>query len=142
MNVDRSNSAVASNGDAEWIKAEGYYKEGKIIATVPKIDNFDPDVLAYSVDVALNGQQFTGKPVMFRYYDIQIQQVVPHTGPSEGGTKILLVGKGLYDAGTKMIRFRTRDGQGLREVQAEWDKNNKALGVTVPPYYWLYGEDA
>ena len=67
---------------------------------------------------------------------------MPNTGPSEGGTKILLVGKGLYDAGTKKIKFATKDKQGVREVQAEWNKDNRALGVTVPPYYWLYGEDA
>jgi hypothetical protein len=109
MNVDRGGSAVGSTADSEWIKAEGYYVDGKIKAVVPKIDNFDPEVLSYSVDIALNGQQFTGKPVMFRYYDIQISQIVPNTGPSEGGTKILLVGKGLYDAGTKKIKFATKD---------------------------------
>ena len=73
MNVDRSQSALGSAAETEWIKAEGYYEAGKIIATVPQLDSFDPDVLTYSVDVALNGQQFTGKPVAFRYYDIQIQ---------------------------------------------------------------------
>jgi hypothetical protein len=55
---------------------------------VPKLDNFDPEQLTYNVDVALNGQQFTGRPVMFRYYDVKIQEVQPAIGPSEGGTKI------------------------------------------------------
>ena len=55
MNVDRGGSAVGSTADSEWIKAEGYYVDGKIKAVVPKIDNFDPEVLSYSVDIALNG---------------------------------------------------------------------------------------
>ena len=67
---------------------------------------------------------------------------MPNVGPSEGGTKILIAGKGLYDAGTKKIKFTTKDGSGVREVQADWDKANRALGVTVPPYFWLFGEDA
>jgi hypothetical protein len=38
-----------------WITADGFYENGKIIATVPKLDHFDPEYMAYSVDVALNG---------------------------------------------------------------------------------------
>lgn len=33
--------------------------------------------LNYNVDVALNGQQLTGKPVVFRYYDIQLNKLEP-----------------------------------------------------------------
>ena len=55
---------------------------------------------------------------------------------------ILVVGKGLYDAGTKRIRFSTQDGKGVREVTADWEKQLRALRVTVPPYEWLFGEDA
>lgn len=54
----------------------------------------------------------------------------------------MLAGKGLYDAGTKKIKFTTADGQNSREVQADWDKQYKAFRVTVPPYMWLYGEEA
>lgn len=68
--------------------------------------------------------------------------MVPDTGPSAGGTNILIAGKGLYDAATKKIKFSSADGQNCREVQADWDKNYKALRVTVPPYLWLFGEDA
>ena len=52
--------------------AEGYFENGKIIAKIPHLDNFDPEILQYSIDVALNGQQFTGRPVNFRYYDVHI----------------------------------------------------------------------
>ena len=54
----------------------------------------------------------------------------------------MLAGKGLYDAGTKKIRFTTADGQNSREVQADWDKQYRAFRVTVPPYLWLFGEEA
>ena len=54
----------------------------------------------------------------------------------------MIAGKGLYDAGTKKIKFTTADGQNSREVQADWDKQYKAFKVTVPPYLWLYGEEA
>ena len=54
----------------------------------------------------------------------------------------MIAGKGLYDAATKKIKFATTDGVNCREVQADWDKNYKALRVTVPPYLWLFGEEA
>ena len=67
---------------------------------------------------------------------------MPDIGPSAGGTNIMIAGKGLYDAGTKKIKFSSADGQNFREVAADWDRNYKALRVTVPPYLWLFGEEA
>ena len=90
--------------------AEGYFENGKIIAKIPFLEHFDSDQMQYSIDVALNGQQFTGKPVNFRYYDVQIQHILPELGPSAGGTNIMITGKGLYDAPTKKIKFTTADG--------------------------------
>lgn len=37
--------------------------------------------MTFSVDVAINGQQFTGKPVNFRYYDVRIDKIEPEYGP-------------------------------------------------------------
>ena len=71
-----------------WVMTEGVYSKGKITAKVPRINDFDPENLSFLIDVALNGQQFTGKPVNFRYYDVKIQQVEPPLGPSIGGTNI------------------------------------------------------
>jgi hypothetical protein len=93
------------------------------------------------VDVALNGQQFTGKPVNFRYYDVKITAIEPEVGPSIGGTNIKINGKGLYDAGVKRIRFSSEDGKGIREVVADWDKKLKCLRVTVPAYKWLFSDE-
>ena len=92
--------------------------------------------------MALNGQQYTGKPVNFRYYDVNVQHVIPSIGPAAGGTNIMIAGTGLYDAGCKKIKFTTADGSNSREVQADWDKANKAFRVTVPPHLWLFGEQA
>lgn len=54
----------------------------------------------------------------------------------------MIAGRGLYDAGTKKVRFSTTDGENMREVQADWDKQYKAWRVTVPPHIWLFGEEA
>jgi len=39
-----------------WILTEGIFKKGEIMATVPKMTDYDPENLGYLVDVALNGQ--------------------------------------------------------------------------------------
>lgn len=89
---------------------DGQFENGKVLAEVPKLTEFDSENLSYLVDVALNGQQFTGRPVNFRYYDVKIKAVDPPLGPSTGGTNIKIVGKGLYDAGIKRVRILTKDG--------------------------------
>lgn len=66
------NGGNSTDDQDVWVTAEGYYENGKIIAKIPRLDNFDPELLQYSIDVALNGQQFTGRPVNFRYYDVHI----------------------------------------------------------------------
>ncbi len=76
---------------------------------VPHIKEYDQDAMIYSVDVAINRQQFTGRPVNFRYYDVSIQQIEPNFGPQCGGTNISILGLGLYDAAIKKVRFTTDD---------------------------------
>jgi len=131
----------SSNDLAEnWVVTTGKYVNGRITATVPKLTDFDPENLGYLVDVALNGQQFTGKPVNFRYYDVTITSIEPPIGPSGGGTNITIKGRGIYDAGVKKIRILTKDGKGKREVTADWDKKLRCMRVTVPAYNWLFAE--
>jgi len=136
----RLNLAHKEENEA-WTCAEGFYENGSIIATVPHIQNYDPENMTYSVDVALNGQQFTGKPVNFRYYDVSIDKVEPDFGPQVGGTNIFICGSGLYDAPIKKVRFVTADKTGNREVVAEWERTKRALKVIVPPFQWLFGDD-
>jgi len=111
---------------------------------VPQLTNYDSGStennsnLQYSVDVALNGQQFTGKPVAFRFYDIKFTHIEPEFGLHEGGTDLHLKGDGLYDSQIKRIKFSTASG-GEREVTADWDRKLKCLRCIVPPYTWLFG---
>jgi len=107
-------------------------------AIVPALDNFSPDNMSYNVDVALNGQQFSRQPVSFRYYDIEIERVEPDFGPMEGGTNVVIVGRGLYDASIKRIQFETDGGEGMREVTAEWDRQDRAIRCIVPPLEWMF----
>jgi hypothetical protein len=120
-----------------WVCSAGFYENGKITTTLPELDEYDPNNLQFNLDIALNGQQFTGHPLKFRYYDVHITEVQPALGPSEGGTQIRLVGLGLYDSPIKRIRFSTPSG--IREVTATWERKRKAIGCVVPPLTWLFG---
>ncbi len=51
-----------------WHCATATYDSGKITCQVPKLAKYDAENLQYNVDVALNGQQFSGYPIIFRYY--------------------------------------------------------------------------
>ena len=121
----------------DWVTTEGHYENGKITCKVPALDTFDPDSLQFNVDVALNGQQFTGKPIAFRYYDIKIKEITPSIGASEGGTIISIKGKGLYDSANKKIKFLVEGGE--RVVAATWNRKEKSLNCIVPPLLWLFG---
>lgn len=120
-----------------WVCSAGFYEKGRIICIVPELDEYHPENLQFNVDIALNGQQFTGHPLKFRYYDIRIKEVNPPMGPSEGGTSLRLVGSGLYDSTIKRLKFTTESGN--REVQATWERKHKSIGCVVPPLTWLFG---
>ena len=51
-----------------WHCATAVYDSGKITCQVPRLMKYDADNLQYNVDIALNGQQFSGYPIIFRYY--------------------------------------------------------------------------
>lgn len=74
----------------------------------------------------------------FRYYDIEIERVDPDFGPMVGGTNVVIVGRGLYDASIKRIQFETDGGEGMREVTAEWDRQDRAIRCIVPPLEWMF----
>ena len=120
-----------------WYCAVGYYTNGRISCRVPPVFDFDPEGLQYNVDIALNGQQFTGSPVIFRYFDLQIHSAEPSMGMSEGGTIIKIKGTGLYDSQGKKFKFQTEYGE--REVPATWDRKEKSMSCIVPPLTWLFG---
>ena len=48
-----------------------------------------------SVEVSLNGQQFTASGVLFEYYlEARVSHLVPAAGPRQGGTLLTVVGSG------------------------------------------------
>lgn len=120
-----------------WVCSAGHYENGKIICIVPELDEFTLDNLQFNVDVALNGQQFSGHPLQFRYYSVNIKDLQPSLGPSEGGTNLRFVGPGLYDSPIKRLKFSS--ARGSREVTATWDRKRKAICCIVPPLTWLFG---
>lgn len=120
-----------------WVCSAGHYENNKIVCIAPELDEYDPENLQFNVDIALNGQQFTGHPLKFRYYDVKIREIEPAYGPSEGGSSLKLIGTGLYDSPIKRLRFKT--DRGVREVTATWERKRKAIGCVVPPLTWLFG---
>lgn len=94
---------------------------------MPALEEFDLGNLQFNVDIALNGQQFTGHPLTFRYYDVNIKAIEPAFGPSEGGTIIRLIGSGMYDSSIKRLKFISAKN-GIREVPAIWERKRKEIG--------------
>lgn len=138
-----------------WTWSEAKYDNGTIICQVPELDygkltsgvDGETSGLSFNVDVALNGQQFTGKPLQFRYYDVEVEKIDPAIGPSEGGTVINIMGAGLYDSSIKRVKFLVDysspvvDASGQvneRVVTAQWDRKLKCLQCIVPPLTWLF----
>ena len=51
-----------------WHCVTASYTTGKITCSIPRLNKYNPENLQYNVDIALNGQQFSGYPIIFRYY--------------------------------------------------------------------------
>lgn len=119
------------------ICVEGFFSQGKITCKIPKIvpDAANlVDSLNYNIDVSLNGQQFTGNPDNFKYYDIQVGQMVPNNSTSQGETKVKLTVEGFIDTPSKKILFQTEFGE--RIIEPNWNKKDKTLSFTAPPINW------
>lgn len=91
--------------DEDWHCAAGHFGNGMIVCIVPTLDDFDMKNMQYNVDVALNGQQFTGKPIPFRFYDVTIREVSPTLIGSQGGAIMKIKGDGLYDSQFKRLKL-------------------------------------
>lgn len=53
---------------SNWYCTFGSYENGIIKCKIPKIDGFNQSTSEYFVDVSLNGQQFSGHPLTYRFY--------------------------------------------------------------------------
>lgn len=72
--------------DEGWICVPGEYSNGLITCKSPIVSLEDIETFLYEVDVSINGSQFTGYPISFRFYKLIIDKVVPDNGSLEGGT--------------------------------------------------------
>mmetsp|Transcript_24017 Transcript_24017/g.42635 ORF Transcript_24017/g.42635 Transcript_24017/m.42635 type:complete len:850 (+) Transcript_24017:12-2561(+) len=124
--------------EADWRLTAAKYHKGKVICKVPALYEFDESSMVYMIDLAINGQQFTGHSLNFRYYDVGIYEVIPLLGSSAENTVIKIIGRGLYDSTAKKVRVKNEYGE--REVQVLWDHKAKIYMCTVPPLSWLFGE--
>jgi len=122
-----------------WSCAAGHYENGKIVCIVPKLDYWDEENLSYYVDIAINGQQFSGNPIPFWFYDVRMKRVEPEYISSEGGTNLAVIGDGLFDSSSNKIKIFTSKGQ--RELEAIWDSDSKTINTRIPPLTWLFGGD-
>lgn len=95
------------------------------------------DSLQFNVDVAFNGQQFTGQPNSFRFYDIKVDNIEPNNGAYGGGLNIQINGKGFFDTINKQIMFKSVLGE--RIIDIEWDKKQRKYNFIQPPLNWLLG---
>ncbi|CAG9322910.1 unnamed protein product [Blepharisma stoltei] len=136
---DESRISISSGKmeDADWQMTSGRYIDGKVLCKVPTLFEYDENSMGYVVDVAINGQQFTGKPINFRYYDIEIFEMVPNSGYSNEGTTVRILGRGLYDSSAKKVRISTEYGE--REVSVNWERKTKSYLCVIPPLSWLFG---
>ena len=78
---------------------------------------------------------------------MHVEKIDPGFGPSEGGTVINILGKGLYDSSIKRVKFlvdhpvaaTAESGQpNERIVTATWDRKLKCMQCIVPPLTWLF----
>ncbi|CAK72743.1 unnamed protein product (macronuclear) [Paramecium tetraurelia] len=120
-----------------WMCVEGFYEKGKISCTIPNVSQLQTDSLNFNVDVSINGQQFTGNPMVFRFYDIQIKELQPDNVMSEGGASVKIIGDGFFDTTNKRVIFKTLFGERLIEIM--WDKQDRFYSFVAPPLSWLLG---
>jgi len=88
--INTNNPLDISPGDlalerANWYCSFGSYENGVITCNIPKIENFIQNQVEYNVDVSINGQQFSGFPMIYRFYDIKFIKVDPNVSNIEGG---------------------------------------------------------
>lgn len=60
---------IGDEHSEDWICVPGVYEgKGRISCRVPALPFIPEELPQYQIDIALNGQQFTGRAVLFRYY--------------------------------------------------------------------------
>jgi len=124
---------------ANWYCCFATYDKGIITCNIPRIENFSQSQVEYNVDVAINGQQFSGYPMIYRFYEIKIEKMEPNISATEGALHIKISGVGLFDSLTKKARIKSKFGERYSDLQ--WDKNERALILVSNPISWMINDE-
>lgn len=125
---------------ANWYCCFSTYENEMMTCNIPQIENFSQDQVEYNVDVAINGQQFSGFPMIYRFYDIEIEKIEPNISSIEGGLQMKIYGTGLFDSVTKKAKISSSLGERYTEIQ--WDRTDKALILSSTPLSWITKDDS
>ena len=113
-----------------WICCFATYDADNNLMTcnIPKIESYNPLQPEYNIDIAINGQQFSGYPSIYRFYNIYIDKMYPEISTPEGDLPLIIYGTDLFDSPNKKARIISDIGK--KNVDIQWDKNNKTMIVT------------
>lgn len=135
MDVNTDNQLDKAN----WYCCFASYENGIMTCNIPKIENFSQGQVEYNVDVSINGQQFSGFPMIYRFYEIKIEKMEPNISSIEGGLLIKIIGQGLFDSLTKKAKITSSLGERFSDMQ--WDRNEKALIMVSNPLLWITNDE-
>ena len=116
-----------------WICCFATYDMDNNLLTcnIPKIENYNSLQPEYNVDIAINGQQFSGYPSIYRFYNIYIDKMTPEISTPEGDLPLTIYGADLFDSQNKKARIISEIGK--KNIEINWDKNNKTMIVQALP---------
>ena len=78
---------------------------------IPKIENYNPLQPEYNIDLAINGQQFSGYPSVYRFYNIYIEKMFPDISTPDGDLPLIICGTDLFDSPNKKARIISELGK-------------------------------
>ena len=110
-----------------------------LTCNIPKIENYNPLQPEYNVDIAINGQQFSGYPSVYRFYNIYIDKMTPDICTPEGDLPMTIYGTDLFDSQNKKARIISEIGK--KNVEIQWDKNNRTMIVQAVPLVQLTNDE-
>ena len=124
---------------ANWYCSFATYENSTMVCNIPKIENFTQNQNEYNVDISINGQQFSGFPMIYRFYEIKIEKMFPNVSSIEGGLVSKITGQGLFDSLTKKAKISSSLGERFSDMQ--WDRNEKALNLVTNPLFWITNDE-
>ena len=116
-----------------WICCFATYDMDNNLLTcnIPKIENYNSLQPEYNVDISINGQQFSGYPSVYRFYNIYIDKMTPEISTPEGELPLTIYGSDLFDSPNKKARIISEIGK--KNIDINWDKSNRTMTVQALP---------